>query len=76
MKGISQVPDIDSIIKTHSILWLKGFLNKNDSLWKIIPKYYFEKVGTLLVDLNFDKNCVTKEILSFLKVVFMIRATY
>ena len=66
-EGGLKFPDIDSIIKTRRILWLKRFLNENDSLWKIIPKYYFEKAGILLVDINFDKNCVTKGIPSFYK---------
>ena len=43
------MPDMSLMCNSFKILWVKRLLNEEDSLWKIIPAHYLEKVGCKLI---------------------------
>ena len=63
--GGIKMPNISLMIKAQRISWIKRFIDKENSLWKKIPKFYFKKAGILVVGNNLSKECILKVIPDF-----------
>ena len=44
-KGGLRMIDIKTQLQTFQIKWVLRFISDNDTTWKIIPKFHFEKYG-------------------------------
>ena len=55
-QGGIRMPDLDMLLKSRRIYWIKRFLNQNQGtcIWKIIPEFYFKKAGITVIGNNMD----------------------
>ena len=53
-EGGLSLPDIESIVKTRRIIWLKQIFNERNCLWQIIPRFYFNMIGIPRIDINLN----------------------
>lgn len=65
--------DFSSMNNTFKINWLRQFLNDPDSLWNVIPKYIFSKVGGLpfLLVCNYNISKLPIKLSNFHKQVLL-----
>ena len=57
MDGGLDLPDIENLLKSCRIMWVKRLLDNKNCLWQEIPRYYLRKVGLWPVDINLDPLC-------------------
>ena len=67
--GLKMV-DIVTKIKTQQIMWLKRFIDGNETVWKLILDQYLKRVGglTFLLKCNFDIKKLKCHIPPFMKI--------
>ena len=55
-QGGIRMPDLDMLLKSRRIYWIKRFLSQNQGtcIWKIIPEFYFKKAGITVIGNNMD----------------------
>ena len=53
-EGGLSLPDIESIVKTRRIIWLKQIFDERNCLWQIIPRFYFNMIGIPRIDINLN----------------------
>ena len=65
LQGGLKFPDIFNKVKTQNIMYVKRLLDKEESPWKIIPKFYLSNIGGIRS--NFNVSSIPKEIPNFYK---------
>jgi hypothetical protein len=65
IEGGMKMPDIEMLIQTHKINWIKRYLSEAKGLWRIIPEFYFKRAGVISIGNNINVKYVSKKLPEF-----------